>query len=120
TGGNLEFDQDVFDDVVASDADAVRNFFLDSGEGAANSIEDRLDSLTDVVDGLFTVERNSVQSTIESLTGRIEQIDSLLEIRQERLLQEFIQMESIIGQLQSQGDALTALSQIATQQKSSN
>ena len=55
----------------------------------------------------------------EADLDRIDQIDGLLEIRQERLLQEFIQMESLIGQLQSQGDALTALSQIATQQKNS-
>ena len=27
-------------------------------------LEDRLDSLTDTVDGLFTTERNSVQNTI--------------------------------------------------------
>jgi flagellar hook-associated protein 2 len=116
TDGKLEFDQDVFDAAVAADPAAVREFFLNSGAGAADSIEDRLDSLTDTVDGLFATERNSVQSTIDSLTGRIEQIDNLLAIRQERLLQQFINMESVIGQLQSQQDALTALSSIATQQ----
>ncbi len=116
SGGNLEFDQDVFDDAVAADPNAVREFFLASGAGAADGLEDRLDSLTDTVDGLFTTERNSVQNTIDSLTDRIEQIDSLLAVRQERLLQEFINMERAIGQLQSQQDALSALSQIATQQ----
>jgi flagellar hook-associated protein 2 len=119
-GGNLEFDQDVFNDAVAADPNAVREFFLTSGAGAADGLEDRLDSLTDTVDGLFTTERNSVQNTIDSLTDRIEQIDSLLAVRQERLLQEFINMERVIGQLQSQQDALSALSSIATQQNNSS
>jgi len=116
TGGKLELDQDIFDDAVAADPNAVREFFLNSGAGAADGLEDRLDSLTDTVDGLFATERDSVQNRIDSLTSRIEQIDNLLAVRQERLLQEFINMESVIGQLQSQQDALSALSSIATQQ----
>ncbi len=120
TGGKLEFDQGIFDDAVASDPTAVREFFLNSGAGAADTIENRLDSLTDTVDGLFSVERNSVQNTIDSLTSRVEQIDALLEVRHERLLQQFINMESVIGQLQSQQDALSALSSIATQQNQKN
>ncbi len=119
-GGKLEFDQDIFDDAVAADPNAVREFFLNSGAGAADSLEDRLDSLTDTVDGLFATERNSIQNTIDSLTSRIEQIDALLAVRHERLLQEFINMESVIGQLQSQQDALSALSSIATQQNQKN
>ena len=119
-GGKLEFDQDIFDDAVAADPNAVREFFLNSGAGAADSLEDRLDSLTDTVDGLFATERNSIQNTIDSLTSPIEQIDALLAVRHERLLQEFINMESVIGQLQSQQDALSALSSIATQQNQKN
>lgn len=109
TGGKLTVDQQVFDDLVAENPDAVRTFFLDANDGAAAEFDTTVESLTDSTTGVFKFEVDSVQDTIDSLIGRISRIDELLEIRRERMLREFIQMESVIGQLQSQSNALAAL-----------
>lgn len=109
SGGKLEFDQEVFDSVNASSPDAVKNFFLDANNGVADKLDTTLDSLTDTTDGLFTVENTSLQNSIDSLQSRIDAIDDLLVIRQERLLRQFIQMEKIIGEINSQSSTLTAL-----------
>ncbi|MBI1309941.1 flagellar filament capping protein FliD [bacterium] len=109
TGGQLQFDQSVFNDAVASDSESVRSFFLISGAGAADGLSKTLDSLTNTVDGVFTLQRNSIGATIDSMTNRVAEIDALLAIRKERLLQNFINMESAIGAVQSQQSALSAL-----------
>jgi len=108
-GGKLEFDEDVFDDVVEATPDAVQTFFRDENNGVAAKFETTLETLTDSFTGTFTNEKNGLDNSISALENRIEQIDEVLAIRQERLLRQFIQMEEIIGQLQTQGSAITAL-----------
>jgi flagellar hook-associated protein 2 len=108
-GGKLKFDESVFDDVIEATPDAVQTFFRDENNGVAKKFETTLETLTDSFTGTFTNEKNGLQNSINTLEARVEQIDEILAIRQERLLRQFIQMEEIIGQLQSQGSALTAL-----------
>ena len=108
-GGKLEFDEDVFNDVVEATPDAVQTFFRDENNGVAAKFETTLETLTDSFTGTFTNEKNGLNNSISALGNRIEQIDEVLAIRQERLLRQFIQMEEIIGQLQPQGSAIIAL-----------
>ena len=108
-GGKLEFDESVFDDVVEATPDAVQTFFRDENNGVAAKFETTLETLTDSFTGTFTNEKAGLDNSISALENRVEQIDEVLAIRQERLLRQFIQMETIIGQLQSQGSAITAL-----------
>ena len=108
-GGKIEFDEDVFNDVVEATPEAVQTFFRDENNGVAAKFETTLETLTDSFTGTFTNEKNGLNNSISALENRIEQIDEVLAIRQERLLRQFIQMEEIIGQLQTQGSAITAL-----------
>ncbi len=108
-GGKLEFDESVFNDVVEATPDAVQTFFRDENNGVAAKFETTLETLTDSFTGTFTNEKTSLDNSISALENRVEQIDEVLAIRQERLLRQFIQMEEIIGQLQTQGSAITAL-----------
>ena len=108
-GGKLEFDESVFNDVVEATPDAVQKFFRDENNGVTAKFKTTLETLTDTFTGTFTNEKNGLDNSISALENRVEQIDAVLAIRQERLLRQFIQMEEIIGQLQSQGSALTAL-----------
>ena len=108
-GGKLEFDESVFNDVVEATPDAVQTFFRDENNGVATKFATTLESLTDSFTGTFTNEKSGLDNSISALENRVEQIDEVLAIRQERLLRQFIQMETIIGQLQSQGSAITAL-----------
>lgn len=109
SGGQLTFDEDVFNDVIEATPDAVQNFFRDENNGVAEQFETTLETLTDSFTGTFKNEVDGLQNSIDALEGRVEQIDELLAVRQERLLRQFIQMEEIIGQLQSQGNAMAAL-----------
>jgi flagellar hook-associated protein 2 len=108
-GGKLEFDESVFNDVVEATPDAVQTFFRDENNGVAAKFATTLETLTDSFTGTFTNEKAGLDNSISALENRVEQIDEVLAIRQERLLRQFIQMETIIGQLQSQGAAITAL-----------
>lgn len=108
-GGKLELDEDVFDGVVGATPDAVQNFFRDENNGVAAKFETTLETLTDSFTGTFVNEKNGLDNSIRALENRVEQIDEILAGRQERLLRQFIQMEEIIGQLQTQGSAITAL-----------
>jgi flagellar hook-associated protein 2 len=108
-GGKLEFDESVFNDVVEATPDAVQTFFRDENNGVAAKFATTLETLTDSFTGTFTNEKAGLDNSISALENRVEQIDEVLAIRQERLLRQFIQMETIIGQLQSQGEAITAL-----------
>jgi flagellar hook-associated protein 2 len=109
SGGKLTFDEDVFNDVIEATPDAVQNFFRDENNGVAEQFETTLETLTDSFTGTFKNEVDGLQNSIDALESRVEQIDELLAVRQERLLRQFIQMEEIIGQLQSQGSAMAAL-----------
>jgi flagellar hook-associated protein 2 len=111
SGGKLEFDEAVFDNVIEETPAAVQTFFRDKNNGVAKKFETTLVSLTDKFTGTFRNAVDGLQNSINSLQGRIDQIDQILAVRQDRLLNQFIQMEEIIGQLQTQGEAITALLQ---------
>ena len=108
-GGKLEFDESVFDDVVEESPNAVQTFFRDTNNGVAAKFKTTLETLTDSFTGTFANEKNGLDNSIGALENRVEQIDAVLAIRQERLLRQFIQMEEIIGQLQTQGESIAAL-----------
>lgn len=111
SGGKLKLNEDTFDSAVTNDPEAVRRFFIDENNGAAKKLDSALKSLTDVVDGTFAATKKSIQQTVDGLQTRIDQIDALLAVRQERLLNNFIRMESTIGSLQTQQNAIGALAQ---------
>jgi flagellar hook-associated protein 2 len=108
TGGKLTFDTEVFDSVAASDPDGIRSFFLDEENGVAKKIDTTLDTLTDSVDGVFATQKDQLQESIDRLQTRVTEIDSILALRRDRLLSSFIRTEKLIGQVQSQQEALNA------------
>jgi len=113
TGGKLSFDEAVFDTTISEDPEAVKSFFLDSTLGVGKKLDEALNSLTDSNTGVFAVTSNGLKNSIESLQKRVGEIDALLAVRQERLLLQFINMESTIGKLQTQQDALAGLASIS-------
>jgi flagellar hook-associated protein 2 len=111
-GGKLTFDLEAFQSAIATDADAVADFFLTTNDGFSDVAEDVLDSLTDTFTGTFAIERKSLEDNINTLTTRVEELDQILEVRRVRLLQEFIRTETILGTLTSQQQALGSLAPI--------
>lgn len=112
TGGKLQFDEEVFTTAFAQNAQDIEDFFLTEETGFAAVAESTLESLTDSFTGTFALETNSLQTSIDSLNGRIEQLDEILEVRRTRLLQEFVNMENILSQLTSQQQTLSSISSL--------
>ncbi|MCA9113908.1 MAG: flagellar filament capping protein FliD [Planctomycetaceae bacterium] len=113
TGGKLAFDKDRLSEVLQQDPDAVKDFFLTKDTGFAAIARQTVDGFTDSFTGSLTLQKNSLQTSIDSLTTRIDQLDSILEVRRERLLLEFIQMENAISALNSQQSAISGISLVS-------
>jgi len=76
-------------------------------EGLAAMLDDRLALLTDSTDGMLTQRSESLQDEIDRLADEVESYDKRLELRRERMVQEFAAMEAAIAALQQQGDYVT-------------
>jgi len=104
--GKLSFDKARLGKALARNPQQVFDFFLTKDSGFADTAQATVDSLTDPLTGAFTLEENSLQSSVDSLNTRIEQLNALLTRKRDRLIQQFAAMESIIGQLTSQQQAI--------------
>lgn len=75
-------------------------------KGLAQELQEVLQGLTDADTGSVTAKETSLEDTIADLTQQITEADERLELRRERLRQQFVQMEILMAQFQSQGDFL--------------
>ncbi|MCG8583708.1 MAG: flagellar filament capping protein FliD [Pirellulales bacterium] len=111
--GRLEFDQSVLETQLAADPEGVKSFFDTTQFGAADKIEDLLDSFTSVVDGSITNQVNSINEQNAELEEQSELLAFRLEQERLRLEQQFVQMEIAIARVQSLESTLTQLAQLA-------
>ncbi len=79
------------------------------GTGAAVQIENKVSFLTDPMDGTVHYAQEGIQDTIDSIDKQIDQWDARLEIKQQQLEREFLAMETMISQLQGQGNFVAAM-----------
>lgn len=93
--------------------DAVNKFFLDTNNGFAAKLKKTIESFTDPLTGQITEETNSLKSSVDTLQTRIDNMNSILDIRRNRLLVQFTNLETTLGKLQTQQQALAALTGIA-------
>lgn len=107
--GRLTFDKEQFDQAIASNPEAVRDFFTNSTNGFSKRAREVSDSLASVQSGALLARNNSIQQSIEQNTGRIASMDVRLERQRARLLQQFFGMEQAIAKLQRN---LTAINQL--------
>ncbi len=80
--------------------------------GVIGQVEELARSYLDSVDGLLTARERALDDQISSQESRIEEFAERLERRREVLQQEFVQMERVLADLQSQQGALASLSQL--------
>ncbi len=76
-------------------------------KGKAAQLAEFVDSVTMSSDGTFDRRISSYQKQIELLAERVEDIDELLEIRRQSLYEQYYEMETIMGRLNSQSTFLT-------------
>lgn len=107
--GKLEFDKDKFEQALQTNRKDVEDFFRTEETGFSAIAGEVLKSLTDPIDGSFALEEDSLQQSVDALSRRIDQLDALLQVHQERLLRRFSVMENTLGKLTSQQDAIASL-----------
>ncbi|MFN0197404.1 MAG: flagellar filament capping protein FliD [Planctomycetaceae bacterium] len=112
TDGKLTFDAAQFDELASDNPDGIANFFLDENNGVGQALEDTIDSLTDDDTGTFHNQVEANTESIDDIATRIAQLQDLLESRQQRLLKQFIAMETALSALQSQQQSLASLQSI--------
>lgn len=117
SNGRLKFDEEKFKAAYEKDPAAVEQFFTDSVQGAAKKLKDGLESITDD-NGLISRQEDALQEQKETLNGRIDALNVLLERKRERLTRQFLNMEQVLAGLQSQQAALASLQALSSQSSS--
>lgn len=121
SNSKLELDEAKLRTALEADPEGVKNLFAaeeTSADGAktviglAGVIQREINRLTDVDNGLITLQEESLQTSESQLKGRISSLTSLLASRRERLMAQFQNMETVIANLQSQQNSIAALASL--------
>ena len=75
--------------------------------GTAELFDRVLYNITDPYDGYVTFKESSLQDNIDSLQTRMDDMEARLNQEQERMINQFVRMETYIGQMQSQSQWLS-------------
>ncbi|TYP00172.1 flagellar hook-associated protein 2 [Geothermobacter ehrlichii] len=107
--GTLVVDDTQLSDAIDRDLDSIVSLLAgnDTTEGIATKFETTLESLTDDSTGFLTSREESINRTIERINANIERIQDRLDKREQRLLDQFNAMETLVSALNAQGDYLT-------------
>lgn len=114
-GGKLTFNRETLKEALDANPQAVNDFFLtaDKDDPAdfsfAELAQQTIDSFTDSFTGSLTLEKNALQSSIDSLDERIEQLNEILDVRRDRLFRQFVNLETILGELSAQQNAIFSI-----------
>ncbi|MAE64180.1 MAG: hypothetical protein CMJ18_07875 [Phycisphaeraceae bacterium] len=126
SGAKLEFDQARFQSALELDRDGVDSVFtfretetdvdgntVVTAGGIGARFEELLDGLTDGTSGSIQLRTDALQDQISLGEQRIEQIDDQIAAKRARLEAQFLSMERVLAQLQSQSSALASLQSLA-------
>jgi flagellar hook-associated protein 2 len=110
--GKLSLDEDVFNDAIAEDFDAVSEIFAtddsSSNTGLAYRLEDLMDEITASSGSILSGKTKSLDYRLDALDDRIEREEVRLEAVRVRLTMKFANMEQLISSMNAQGNALTS------------
>ena len=107
--GRLQFDEAKFRTEFAKDPDAVKEFFTTEEKGFADKTHELLETLVGRDNSLLVNRARTLSTKVDFNVSRIEFFNSKLDRQRERLLLDFIRMETTVAKLQ---DNLTALQSI--------
>jgi flagellar hook-associated protein 2 len=106
-----DFDKDEFLDALSASYGGVRDFFIqrESGSGKAYLIDQAIDSMTDSIDGVFKFGQRSLDDRIDNIDDSIDRYERSVESYRTTLERRFLAMESMVAQLQAQGNYLASM-----------
>ncbi|MGZ5280219.1 MAG: flagellar filament capping protein FliD [Pseudobdellovibrionaceae bacterium] len=109
--GTLNFNQDRFNKVLASNPQNVANFLRGDGAklGFIPSMKRQIGNILDSGFGPLANRKRGLQQKIDSINKRIDNKEQQLTRREETLRRQFSDLESKMSKLQSQGSAVAGI-----------
>lgn len=104
--GQLVLDATKLQNAITANPDGVRDFFQNTTSGFAVKLQKTIEGYTDPLNGKLTGETNAIQTSVDSVQRRIDQLTTLLTSRQQRLFQQFYNMELTLSKLNAQQSAV--------------
>lgn len=105
TTGMLEIDNYKLNTAVSKNYDDIGKLFIDKDQGILNNMESMLDSYI-ANDGIIKSKTNGLNSSINLISEQRVALERHLIHLEERLLSQFIAMDSIVASLRSTSDFL--------------
>lgn len=107
--GKLSLDEAKLTDRLNTNPNGVKAFFTTATTGFGAKLKSAIESLTDGSKGKITLETNSLGDSVDTYSRRITQLNAQLDIRRNRLLLQFANLETVLGRLQAQQSALSKI-----------
>jgi flagellar hook-associated protein 2 len=134
SGGQLAFDQNVFNEAIATNPQAVQNLFNASSSttdpvtqkvtttntGVAYAIDNAINQLVAPVSGIVTSAETELTNESQGFQDQVTQLNALLAQKQAQLQEEFNNMESVLANLKSQSASIGSISTVSTSSGSSS
>jgi flagellar hook-associated protein 2 len=107
--GLLTLDTDVLEGALDTDPQAVRQLLSGDGitDGVATALARALDPITESGTGAIASRDAGLEEQIEALDATIERTERRLVQREELLIRQFTRLETLVGQLNAQGNFLS-------------
>lgn len=109
--GTLNFNQEKFNKMLASDPKSVSSFLRGDGfaVGFVPAVKREIANLTNNASGPLANRKRGIQQKIDNINNRIENKERQLTRREETLRRQFSDLEGKMSQLQAQGASVGAL-----------
>lgn len=105
--GTLAVDDAQLSSALQNNISGVSNLFLSASNGVAKATVDFVSRATRVGDGLISGRISSIQDTIRETSKQISRKTADLEQFRETLVRRFTSLETLVSQIQGQGQFLT-------------
>ncbi len=112
--GQFEIDESRFNAAFNANPQDVEKLFLDTENGVVNKVSDLMNTLGTSGTGALSIQATQLEDQSKMVQTRIDGMSTLLEMKRERLIMQFMSMERALGQMQNQQSALTSLQQLAS------
>jgi flagellar hook-associated protein 2 len=107
--GHLQYDDSVLTQAVASDPQAVKDFFTTKDTGFSAKLHAMIEQLSGTNNSAVSARLTSLEATIASNQTRIDRLNASLDAQRAILESQFYNMETAISQLQSSQQTLSSL-----------
>jgi flagellar hook-associated protein 2 len=113
--GKLSLDENKLRTVVEANPQQVSSFFTTAEAGFGAVAQAAIKSFTDPFTGSLSAETTRLQESVDRYQTRIDTLNAILDVRQQRLVEQFANLENILGLLQTQQDQVASIAPLVVQ-----